>query len=88
MPFERPTLSQLTNRVETDIKSVFNIVTVARRSFIVGISRAIGGMAHLMYGFLVFISRQAFADTAEDEFLLRTASIYGISLKDATFSRQ
>lgn len=86
MAFERPTLDQLIKRVETDIKGGLNIVNVVRRSFLGVISRALAGLADLMYSFLTWIAKQVFPDTAEDEYLIRWASIWGITKNEATFA--
>ena len=86
MAFQRPTLDQLIERVKTDIKGGLNLVNVARRSFINVISRAIAGMAHLLYSYLTWISRQVFPDTAELEYLERWASIWGVTRSESTFA--
>lgn len=87
MPFERPTLDTLIERVDTSIKGTLNITTVLRRSFIGVISRAIAGMSHLMLGYLTWIARQVFPDTAELEYLDRWASIWGVIRNEATFAQ-
>ena len=86
MPFIRPTLDQLVERVKTDIKGGLGITTVLRRSFINVISRALAGLSHLLHGYLDFISEQVFPDTAEKEFLDRWSSIWGILRKEKTFT--
>ena len=86
MAFERPTLDQLIKRVETDIKGGLNIVNIARRSFLGVISRALAGLAHLLYSYLSWTAEQVFPDTAELEFLNRWASIWGITRNEATFA--
>lgn len=87
MPFERPTLDTLIERVDSSIKGTLNITTVLRRSFIGVISRAIAGMSHLMLGFLTWVARQVFPDTAELEYLDRWASIWGVTRNEATFAQ-
>lgn len=87
MAFERPTLDQLIKRVETDIKGGLNIVNIARRSFLGVISRAVAGLAHLLYSYLSWTAEQVFPDTAELEFLNRWASIWGIERNEATFAQ-
>lgn len=87
MGFERPTLDTLIERVDSSIKGTLNLTTVLRRSFIGVISRAIAGMSHLMLGYLTFISRQVFPDTAELEFLDRWASIWGVIRNESTFAQ-
>ena len=86
MPFERPTLSQLQKRVETDIKGGLGVTTVLRRSFIGVISRALAGLAHLLFGQLDFYSKQVFPDTAEVEFLDRWSQLWGVIRNEATFA--
>ena len=86
MAFNRPTLDQWIERVKTDIKGGLQITTILRRSFLGVISRALAGLAHLLFGFLEFVSKQVFPDTAELEFLDRWAIIWGISRTDATFA--
>lgn len=44
------------------------------------------GAVHMLHGHLVWISQQLFADTAEDLYLVRIASIYGITKTAATFA--
>lgn len=86
MAFNRPTLDQLIERVKTDIKGGLQITTILRRSFLGVISRALAGLSHLLFGFLEWISRQVFPDTAEAEYLKRWAEIWGIVRKEATFA--
>lgn len=87
MAFIRPTLDQLITRTKTDLEARLNGGNpVLRRAFIAVIARVIAGAAHLLYGFLDYIFLQAFPDTAEDEYLLRWASIYGVSRKVAEFA--
>lgn len=87
MAFERPSLETLIDRVETTIRGGLNITVILRRSFIGVISRAIALMSHLMLGFLTYIARQVFPDTAELEYLNRWASIWGVTRNEATFAQ-
>lgn len=87
MAFSRPTLQELITRVEGDLKSGLQIITVLRRSFIAVIARAMAGLAHMLFGFLKFIEKQAFPDTAEDEYLERWAGIWGVLRKAATYEK-
>lgn len=88
MAFQRPTLAAIIARVEGDIKGALSINTILRRSFLGAMSRAIAGAAHILHGHMVFISKQIFPDQAEDEFLDRWGSIYGLERTAATFSQQ
>jgi uncharacterized phage protein gp47/JayE len=87
MAFERPTLSTIIQRVEGDIKGALSIVTILRRSFLKAMSAAVGGVSHVLHGHLVFISKQIFPDQAEDEFVERWGSIYGMERNPATFTQ-
>jgi len=86
MPFNRPTLDQLIERVEGDIKGGLGITTVLRRSFVGVIARALAGLSHLLFGYLDFTSEQVFPDTAETEFLDRWSAFWGIFRNEATFT--
>lgn len=87
MAFERPTLQEIIDRAEGDIKGSLGITTILRRSFLSAIARAIAGVTHVLHGHLVFLSRQIFVDQAEAEFLDRWGSIYGIERNPATFAQ-
>jgi len=88
MPFARPSLTELIDRVSTDISS--RLVTidgaVLRRSLIGILGRAEAGAVHLLYGYLDWISNQCIPDTAEAEYLERWAAIWGITRKPATYA--
>jgi len=89
MPFVRPSLAELIDRVSTDIASRLPGVsaTLLRRSLAGILARAEAGAVHSLYGYLDFIARQALPDTAEDEFLLRWAAIWlPDGRKPATFA--
>ena len=87
MPFNRPSLSDLIKRAEGDIKGPLDVIMVLRRSFIGVVARVLAGLAHILYGFLQFIERQAFPDTAEGEYLERWAAIWKVIRKVATFAQ-
>lgn len=78
MPFERPTLPDLIERVSTDIASRLpgSSTSLLRRSLAGILARAEAGAVHSLYGYLDFIARQALPDTAEDEYLVRWANIW------------
>lgn len=89
MPFTRPTLAELIDRVFTDLASRLPGVntTLLRRSLAGALARAEAGAVHSLYGYLDYIARQALPDTAEDEFLLRWAAIWlPKGRKPATFA--
>ena len=87
MPFNRPTLPTLIERVRADFENRLSTVgRVLQSSFIYVIARVLAGLAHLLHGHLDFISDQVFPDTAEGDFLNRWASIWGVSRVAAGFS--
>lgn len=88
MPFVRPTLSELIDRVTADMSSrVLGVDgAVLRRSLLGILARAEAGEAHMLYGYLEWIARQAIPDTAEGDWLERWAVIWGITRTAATFA--
>lgn len=83
MSFERPTLKTLIGRIEDDAVSRIG-VSQLRRSNANVFSRVLAGAVHGLYGFIEYISKQCFFDTAEDQYLDRWASIFGVKRKAAT----
>lgn len=87
MPFTRPTLTELIDRVTADISNRLGVEgSVLRRSLIGILGRTEAGAVHLLYGYLDWIAKQVMPDTAETEFLVRWASIWGLTRKPATFA--
>ena len=89
MPFARPTLNELIDRVSTDIASRLPGMSYSllRRSLAGALARAEAGAVHSLYGYLDFIAKQAIPDTAEDEYLLRWVAIWlPEGRKPATFA--
>ncbi len=87
MPWIRPTLKELTDRIEDDLTSrLTGEASLLRRSVLGVFSRVWGGVAHLMHGFLEWISRQVFPDIAEAEFMTRWASVWGVDRKTAVYA--
>lgn len=87
MPFARPTLAELTDRVQQDFLSRLNLVApVLRRSMVYVLSRVLAGAAHLLHGHLEYLSKQAFPDQSDTDFLVRQAGLFGLSRKPASFA--
>lgn len=79
MPFVRPTLAELIDRVRGDLRGELEIGGPLLRRAMVDVLGAVwAGAVHTLHGFLDFLSRQLFADTAERDALLRKAASYGI----------
>lgn len=87
MPFERPTLPDLVTRISADIKSRLSLVSPAlRRSVRYVFARVLAGAVHMLHGHLEYLARQIFADQSDDAYLMRQASLYGLSKSPATFA--
>jgi len=88
MPFARPTLPELIDRVTTDISGRVTGVqsAVLRRSLLGILARSEAGAVHMLYGFLEWAARQAIIDTAEKEYLERWAAIWKIFRKAADYA--
>ncbi|MEF2145115.1 MAG: baseplate J/gp47 family protein [Desulfovibrionaceae bacterium] len=87
MPWTRPTLPQLTERIATDLESRLLDGGGAMRRSVVGVlARVYAGAAHLLHGFLEFMARQLFVDSSEAEFLVRQSAIWGLARVPAQFA--
>lgn len=78
MSFERPTFRTILERVRADYRSDLQIKTILRRSVEHALTFAIAAVAHGLYGFLDFIFRMLFWDTAEGSYLRRHASTFEV----------
>lgn len=87
MPFARPTLSDLVDRVRSDFRSRLGLAgPLLRRAMADVFGSVVAGAAHMLHGHIEWAARQIFADTAERAYLLRLAAMYGISPTPATFA--
>lgn len=88
MPLPRPTLTALIEQSRTEIEARLPGADARlRRSMLDVLARIVSGNTHGLYGAQEFILRQAFADTADEEYLRRTASIFGVQEIPAEFAR-
>lgn len=81
--FNRPALPELIQRVRNDVLSRLSTDDVLRRTDAEVYARVLGGVAHGLYGFIEWLSKQVIYDTAEAEYLERWCSIWGINRKVA-----
>lgn len=85
MPFNRPTLSELINKVESDINtSLVGADAKLKNSVLNVLARTLAGATHGLYGYLYFISKQALVTTAQDEYLDSHAAIWEVIRKPAS----
>ena len=82
--FNRPSLPDLINRTANDVFLRLQQDNVLRRADAQVYARVLAGVAHGLYGFIEWISRQIIIDTAEAEFLERWAAIWGVQRLAAT----
>lgn len=83
MSFQRPTLNEIIERVNDDAQSRIG-TTQMRRSNMKVYTRVLAGAVHGLYGYISFLNRQQFVDTAESDYLDRWASIWDVKRKQAT----
>lgn len=87
MPFNRPTLQEVVDRIESDFQSrVEGSTTFLRRSVFKIFSRVFGGAEHLLYDYLQFMKDQLFILTSDAEHLEKHGSEYGITRNYGTRS--
>lgn len=87
MPFERPTLQEIVDRMISDLNSkITGATTFLRRSILRIFARVFAGAVHLLYSFLDYMKRQLFATTADADYLEVHGSEYGILRKPGAFS--
>jgi uncharacterized phage protein gp47/JayE len=87
VPFERPTLAELITRIGGDLRGRLEVEgPILRRAMADVLSAVWAGAVHTLYGYLDWLARQLFGDTAEREALLRKAALYGITPVPATFA--
>ena len=87
MPFTRPTLKQIIDRIEGDFKSGLNLQAILRRSFLAVFAKAFGAVSHTLHGHIDFsINEKFFPDTGDEATIIRWGALYNLPRKDATFA--
>lgn len=79
MSFQRPSLSDIVQRVRNDVLSRLATDDVLRRADAEVYSRALSGAVHELYGYVEFLSNQIIYDTATVEYLERWCNVWGIT---------
>jgi uncharacterized phage protein gp47/JayE len=84
MPFNRPSLTQLNERIQGDLNSGIEGADSRLKYSVLGvISRVLAGAFHGLYGYIDYLSKQLLPDSATDEWLRRHAAIWGVAIKAA-----
>lgn len=83
MAFDRPTLRELITQMTTDAEREAGAKQL-RQSNLRVLPKAFAYACHALYGFITWILKQLFADTAEAQYLERQASIQGIYRRAAS----
>ena len=79
MAFSRPTLKEIRDRVIGDLEAHLEGADAhLRRSNVRVLAAVLAGVAHGLYGFLGWVARQVLPDTADDSYLERWASLWGL----------
>ncbi|SDK32374.1 baseplate J/gp47 family protein [Billgrantia gudaonensis] len=79
MPWQSPTLNQLAEQIRADMRGRLPDAQPAlRRALLRVVADVDAGAVHGLYGYLAWLAKQLIIDTAEDEWLERWASIWGI----------
>jgi len=87
MAFIRPTLTQLHDRISSDITTrITGADALLRRSVLKVLAKVFAGAVHLLYGFLEYQSRQLFASTADGDGLAQIGNEFGVTQKAAVVS--
>ncbi len=94
MPFKRPTLPELDERIRSDITGAVRMkgaatraASVLRRSVVAIKSRVYAGACHLLYGYLDNLAKQRFVHSMDDEFLDAEGGMYGMERKGEDVAR-
>lgn len=87
MPFSRPTLTEISERIINDFKTrITGAVTFLRRSVLNIMGKVYAGAVHLLYGFLNYSKDQLFASSADSRYLDIIGNEYGIPRTAATYA--
>ena len=81
--FDRPTLTELTQRVRADVLSRLSSDDQLRRADAEVYASVVAGVAHGLYAYVGYLAEQIPYDTADTEYLERWASTWGITRKPA-----
>lgn len=80
--FSRPSFTQIVARIEADLTATFPATTTNKRRMVLkALARVLAGIAHGLYAFIDWVSKQIIPSTAEPEFLKLWAAFWGVAWK-------
>jgi len=83
MPFARPNFTELRDRTAQDMVAGLGIDSLLPRTVEKVLADVLALLAHGLYGFLDYLTRQLFPNTAESTYLEQWAQVWGLSRKQA-----
>lgn len=86
MPFDRPALKEIIDRLEASVRSELGVGPLLARSLLKALVRGLAGVGHLEHGHLAYIEKQVIPTGKTGEHLGTWASIFGITRKAASFA--
>ena len=87
MSWQRPTLEQLVNELQTDLSVKHGIpIDLVKHSNIGRDAITFAGAVHSLHGYLEYMVQQIFEDTADETNLLRRGNMRRIPYKQATYA--
>jgi uncharacterized phage protein gp47/JayE len=87
MPFTRPSLQQIIERILADISlKLGERSSILRRAWTRVWAIVFAGAVHMLYGFIDWVKDQFFIDSADDEYVIKEADFYGIIRGAAEFA--
>lgn len=78
MPFQRPALREIIERIEQDVISRLGSGTPARNALTRVLARANAGLAHGLYGYIDTKEKNFLPDTGDEAAVLRWANLLGV----------
>jgi len=85
MAFTRPTLTELVDRINTDMETrISGVGGLFRRSILKVLCKVFAGAIHLCYGYLFYMSDQYFVSTADEYYIGIHATEYGLERSAGT----
>lgn len=87
MPFTRPSLQQIIERILADMTlKLGSNASILRRAWTRVWATVYAGAVHMLYGFIDWVKDQFFIDTADDEQVIKKADFYGLTRGAAEYS--